>query len=157
MRRRKSPVAFSGAAKVMARPIACDEANNSAAPNAPMGVQRPTIIAARPMKPRPAVIPAWNDLVSSIDRYGAAERGDCAGCDHVAIAQADDVDADRLGGTWVLADGARAQAPRVRKSRICVTITRMIAVIAIGPWLKMALISQPMNGMLGDDCGNWSG
>jgi len=63
---------LSGAAKVIARPTAVDEANNRAAPKAPTGVQRPTIIAARPMKPRPALMPAWNDVVDSMERYAPA-------------------------------------------------------------------------------------
>jgi hypothetical protein len=41
----------------------CSESANpkiSAAPSAPIGFQRPTIIAARPMNPRPALIPSSN-------------------------------------------------------------------------------------------------
>ena len=49
-------------------PSAWEDENSSAAPNAPTGVQRPTIMAARPMNPRPPVIPAWNELLASIDR-----------------------------------------------------------------------------------------
>src|SRR6185295_4114420 len=45
------------------------DANSSAAPNAPSGVQRPTIIAASPMNPRPAVISCWNWAVPSMLRY----------------------------------------------------------------------------------------
>ena len=41
----------------------------------------------------------------------AAQRGQDARRDDVPVAQPDDVDADRLGGARVLADGARAQAP----------------------------------------------
>ena len=45
---------------------------SSAAPNAPIGVHRPTIIAARAMNPRPAVPPAWNEFDSSSDRNAPA-------------------------------------------------------------------------------------
>ena len=45
--------------------IPVDDANSRAAPNAPSGVQRPTIIAARPMNPRPAVMSFWNEDVRS--------------------------------------------------------------------------------------------
>ena len=49
-------------------PIAADEANRRAAPKAPTGDQRPMIIAASPMKPRPAVMPCVNEPVTSNDR-----------------------------------------------------------------------------------------
>ena len=53
-------------------PIPTDDANRSAAPNAPSGVQRPKITAASPMNPRPAVIPCWNDAVASMLRNAPA-------------------------------------------------------------------------------------
>ena len=56
-------------------PIADVDANSSAAPNAPSGVQRPTIIAASPMNPRPAVMPCWNESVASMLRKAPAEAG----------------------------------------------------------------------------------
>ena len=52
----------------MALPRAVLDENSSAAPNAPSGVQRPTIIAASPMKPRPVVIPCWKEFVASMLR-----------------------------------------------------------------------------------------
>src|SRR3954462_4874471 len=66
---RTSPSEPVGGENVIDWLIAWDDANRSAAPNAPSGVQRPTIIAARPMNPRPAVIPAWNEFVISMLRY----------------------------------------------------------------------------------------
>ena len=53
---------------------------------------------------------------------------------------------------------ARVRRPqRVRNSRICRTTTRMIAEIAIGPWSKTALMSQPTNGMSATSGGTSSG
>ena len=88
-----------------------DDANSSAAPNAPSGVQRPTIIAARPMNPRPAVMPGWNDGGRLHAQERAAEPGQDAAEQDVPVAQPDDVDADRLGRPRVLADRPAAQAP----------------------------------------------
>jgi len=50
-------------------PRAVLDENNNAAPNAPMGDHRPTIIAANPMNPRPVVISCWNEFVASMLRY----------------------------------------------------------------------------------------
>src|SRR5438045_7253967 len=66
---RRFPRLPAGGANRIAWPIARDDANSSAAPNAPTGLQRPTIIAARPMNPRPAVMFAWKEVVSSMLRY----------------------------------------------------------------------------------------
>ena len=88
-----------------------DEANSSAAPNAPSGVQRPTIIAARPMNPLPAVIPGWNGGGRLHAQERAAEAGQDAAEHDVPIAQPDDVDADRLGRSRMLADRLGCAGP----------------------------------------------
>ena len=67
--------------------------------------------AARAMNPRPAVMPFWNDDGRLQGQEGARQAGEDAADDHVAVAQRDDVDADRVGGLRVLADGTRAEAP----------------------------------------------
>ena len=58
--------------------------------------------------------PAGHVVVEAADRAerepGAAEAGDHAADGHVDVAQAIDVDAERVGGFRVLADGAGAQA-----------------------------------------------
>ena len=43
-------------------------ANRSAEAKAPIGVQRPMIMAASAMKPRPFVMPIWNEFVASMLR-----------------------------------------------------------------------------------------
>ena len=63
------------------------------------------------MKPRPAVIPFWNEPLCLEGQVGAGQPGEDAAEDDVPVAQPDDVDADRLGGLGVLADGPGAQAP----------------------------------------------
>ena len=63
------------------------------------------------MKPRPAVMPAWNESLRLQRQVGAAEPGEDAAEDDVPVAQPDDVDADRLGRLGMLADGPRPQAP----------------------------------------------
>ena len=52
--------------------IACDDEKSSAAPKAPSGVQRPMIMAARAMNPRPWVMAVWNEFDASIVRNAPA-------------------------------------------------------------------------------------
>ena len=59
----RSPVGGEIVSEVLS-PVA--DANSSAAPKAPRGVHRPTIIAARPMNPRPADMSALKLLVCSM-------------------------------------------------------------------------------------------
>ena len=66
------PSSPPGGEKLSAWPSAWNDENSNAARSAPTGVQRPTIIAARAMKPRPVVMPAWNELPDSIDRNAPA-------------------------------------------------------------------------------------
>ena len=83
---------------------------NSAASDAQTGCQRPMITAASAMKPLPADV-----LVEGAGRADgevrAAEPGEDAAEEHVPPADPVDLDADRVGGLRVLADGADAQAP----------------------------------------------
>ena len=67
--------------------------------------------AASAMKPRPAVMPFWNELGAFEREIRAGQPGEDAGHDDVPIPQPDDVDADGVGGARMLADGARAQPP----------------------------------------------
>ena len=84
---------------------------NSAAPNAPSGVQRPTISAARAMNPRPATPSAWNEFDSSIERNAPPSPAKTPADQDVPVAQPDDVDPDRLGRLRMLADRPRPEAP----------------------------------------------
>ena len=68
----------SAGASLIDWPSACDDANSSAAPNAPIGVQRPTIIAARPMNPRPAVMPGLERVGRLHAQVGAGQAGEDA-------------------------------------------------------------------------------
>ena len=63
------------------------------------------------MNPRPAVPPAWNEFDSSIDRKAPPSPANDAADQDVPVAEADDVDADRLGRLRVLADRPRPEAP----------------------------------------------
>ena len=63
------------------------------------------------MKPRPAVIPVWNEFVASSSGRRRPRPARQPAEDHVPVAQPDHVDADRLGRLRVLADGPRPQAP----------------------------------------------
>src|SRR5262249_59121788 len=48
----------------------------------------------------------------AVGEIGAAERGEDAGEDDAAVADGVDVDADGVGGAWVLAAGSDAQPDR---------------------------------------------
>ena len=70
------------------------------------------------MNPRPAVISCSNAAGRPDREVGAAEAGDHAAEDHVAVAGEVHVDADRVGRPRVLADrrgrGARSGCGRAR-------------------------------------------
>ena len=59
------PSSPGGGSERIAIPIASEKPNSSAPPNAPIGVHRPKITAARAMNPRLAVIPFWNEAFAS--------------------------------------------------------------------------------------------
>ena len=61
------------------------------------------IMAARPMKPRPAVMSSWNEFGELDAQERAGQAGEQAAQDHVPVAHPDDVDADRLGRPGMLA------------------------------------------------------
>ena len=63
---RMTPNSPTGGVVRMAVPSDPAMANRIAAPNAPSGVQRPKMSAARAMKPRPFVMPDWKELPKSI-------------------------------------------------------------------------------------------
>ena len=66
------PRSPSGTRTFTTTPSAVAIPKSSAPPNAPIGVQRPKIIAASAMKPRPPVIPFWNEPVDSSVRNAPA-------------------------------------------------------------------------------------
>ena len=136
---RMSPSWPGGGAILIDWPIPTDDAKSSAAPNAPSGVQRPTIIAARPMNPRPAVIPCWNDAVASMLRNAPPRPAKHAASEDVAVAQPDDVDADRLGRPGCSPTARLRRPQRERKRRIWNTIMMNSSEIVIGPWAKSVL------------------
>ena len=84
---------------------------SSAPPNAPIGVQRPKITAARAMNPRFAVIPFWNEALNSRVSQAPARPANTPPRIDVAVADPDHVDADGVGGPRVLADGPGPEPP----------------------------------------------
>ena len=108
---RNTPRSPGGGFDRIAIPSASETMNSSAPPNAPIGVQRPKITAARAMNPRLAVIPFWKERVALEGQPGAGQAGEDAAEDHVPVAQPDHVDADRVRGPGMLADGPRPQTP----------------------------------------------
>ena len=91
--------------------------NSSAAATAPRGLHRPKMTAARAMNPLPELMFLLNPPTRADREERAAEAGDEAGGDHVDVAGPQHLDADRVGGPGVLADGPGAQAPAGAEQR----------------------------------------
>ena len=100
-----------GGVRLIATRSASDAVNRSAAPNAPIGVQRPKMTAASAMKPASAGHPVLERPALLEGQVRTRQSGEDATEDDVPVAELDHVDADRLGRLGMLADGPGPQAP----------------------------------------------
>src|ERR1700753_3008169 len=88
-----------------------EKPNSSAAATAPSGEYRPKMTAARAIYPSPDDMPLANEPARAARQVGAADAGQQAGHDHVAVPGGVHPDADRVRRDRVLADRPGAQPP----------------------------------------------